>query len=128
MKKTAVTPVKCAPTGGFYSHGIRVGDLLFCAGQVPVVPETKLLIEGDIRVQTERVLENIKLILGDQNLGFGNIVKATVFLKDMADFAAMNETYGKYFPTDVPLPARTTVQVAALPRGAAIEIEVIAHY
>src|SRR4051812_42112138 len=128
MKKIAVTPPKCAPTGGFYSHGIKLGDLLFCAGQVTVDPDTKTLVEGDIRVQTTRVLENIKLILADQNLGFANIVKATVFLKDMADFQAMNETYGTYFPKDVPLPARTTVQVAALPRGAAIEIEVIAHY
>jgi 2-iminobutanoate/2-iminopropanoate deaminase len=126
MTKSIVRPANSAPAGGQYSHGVRVGDLLFCAGQVPVDPATGKLVEGDIRPQTERVIKNIKLILEDQGLTTANVVKATVFLKDMADFSAMNETYAPHFPKDPP--ARTTVQVAALPRGASIEIEVIAHF
>lgn len=126
MTKSIVRPPKSAPAGGPYSHGVRVGELLFCAGQVPVDPDTGKLVEGDIRAQTERVLQNIHLILADQGLGFANIVKATVFLTNLGDFAAMNEAYSKHILKDPP--ARTTVQVSALPRGANIEIEVIAHY
>ncbi len=81
---------------------------------------------GDVKAQTERVLENVKAILEDQRLGFAHVVKATVFMTNLADFAAMNEVYQRYFTTD--FPARSTVQVAALPRGAQVEIEVIAAY
>ena len=83
-------------------------------------------MSGDIKAQTERVLENVKVILEDQKLGFGNVVKATVFLTNLADFAGMNEVYSKYFTSD--FPARSTIQVSALPRGANVEIEVIAHF
>jgi len=91
-----------------------------------VVPASGQMAGQDARAQTERVLENIKIILQDQNLDFGHVVKTTVFLTDLADFAAMNEVYGRYFTAD--FPARSTVQVAALPRGAKVEIEVVAHY
>ena len=123
MIKTIIKPAKAAPAAGPYSHGVRAdvsGD------QIPVLPESGQLIAGDIRAQTERVLENIKIILQDQGLTLDNIVKTTVFMTNLADFSAMNEVYARFFNRNPP--ARTTVQVAALPRGAQIEIEPIAHY
>jgi len=98
----------------------------FCAGQIPIEPGTGNLVSGDIKVQTERVLENVKIILEDQGLTFANVVKSTVFLTNLADFAGMNEVYAKYFTAD--FPARSTIQVAALPKAAIVEIEVVAHY
>ena len=89
-------------------------------------PETGQIVAGDIKAQTERVLENVKILLQDQGLEFVHVVKTTVFLTNLADFAAMNEVYGRYFTAD--FPARSTVQVAALPRGAQVEIEVVAGY
>jgi 2-iminobutanoate/2-iminopropanoate deaminase len=124
--KTIIRPAKAAPAVGPYNLAVRTGDLLFCAGQIPLDPVTGQLVAGDIKAQTERVLENVRLILEDQGLGFGHVVKTTVFLTNLADFAAMNEVYARYFTADPP--ARSTVQVAALPRGAAVEIEAIAHY
>ena len=124
--KTIVRPVNAAPPVGPYNHAVRVGDLLFCSGQIPLDPATGSLVAGDIKAQTEQALKNVKAILVDQGLDFGRIVKTTVFLTNLADFAAMNEVYAKFFTAD--FPARSTVQVAALPRGAAVEIEVIAHY
>ncbi len=126
MPKKIVKPRNSAPAVGPYSQGVRTGDLLFCAGQIPVVPATGNLVSGDIKAQTEQVLDNIRAILQDQELTFANVVKSTVFLTDLADFAAMNEVYARYFTAD--FPARSTVQVAALPKGAKVEIEVIAHY
>ncbi len=126
MSKTIIKLGKAATAVGPYNHAVRVGDLLFCSGQIPLDPATGQLVVGDIKVQTERVLENIKIILDDQRLNFANVVKSTVFLTNLADFAAMNEVYTKHFTGD--FPARSTVQVAALPRGATVEIEVIAHY
>jgi 2-iminobutanoate/2-iminopropanoate deaminase len=124
--KTIIKPARSAPAVGPYNHAVRVGDLLFCAGQIPLDPATGNLVAGDIQAQTERVLENVKTILDDQGLKFGNVVKSTVFLTNLADFAGMNEVYAKYFTSD--FPARSTIQVAALPRGASVEIEVIAHF
>ncbi len=124
-KKHVIKPSGSPAAVGPYNHGVRVGHLLFCAGQIPIEPATGNLVAGDIKVQTERALENIKAILEDQNLSFANVVKSTVFLTDLADFAGMNEVYAKYFTAE--FPARSTVQVAALPKGAAVEIEVIAH-
>jgi len=124
--KTIIKPAKAAPAVGPYNHAVRIGDLLFCAGQIPLDPATGNLVAGDIKAQTQRVLENIKLILDDQKLAFNNVVKSTVFLTNLGDFVAMNEVYAKYFTTD--FPARSTIQVSALPRGAAVEIEVIAHF
>ena len=126
MTKSIVKPAGSAPAGGPYSHGVRVGDLLFCAGQVPVDPATGQFVTGDIRAQTERVLQNINIILQDQGLTMTNVVKTTVFMTNLGDFTAMNEVYGRHF-LKAP-PARSTVQVSALPRGANVEIEVIAHY
>ena len=125
--KVIVKPAKAAPALGPYNHGVRAGDFLFCAGQIPIDPaHPNGPLLADIRAHTERVLENVKIILEDQKLNLANVVKATVFMTNLGDFAAMNEVYGRYFTTD--FPARSTVQVAALPRGAQVEIEVVAHY
>ena len=126
MNKTIIKPAGAPAAIGPYNVAVRVGDLLFCSGQIPIIPESGQLLSGDIRAQTERVLENIKIILQDQGLTLGHVVKSTVFMTNLGDFAAMNETYGKYFTAG--FPARSTVQVAALPKGASVEIEVIAHY
>jgi 2-iminobutanoate/2-iminopropanoate deaminase len=127
MTKTIIKPAKAAPALGPYNHGVRVGDLLFCAGQIPLDPaQPNGPLPADLKAQTERVLENIKIILEDQKLTLANVVKTTVFLINLGDFAAMNEVYARYFTAD--FPARSTVQVAALPRGAQVEIEVIAHF
>ncbi|HXG46238.1 MAG TPA: RidA family protein [Methylomirabilota bacterium] len=123
--KLVVKPAKAAPPVGPYSHAIRAGNTLYCSGQIPLDPATGQLVPGDIKAQTRRVLENVKLILDDQGLSFAHVVKTTVFLTNLGDFAAMNEVYAEYFPSEPP--ARSTVQVAALPRGAHVEIEVIAQ-
>ena len=125
-KKIIIKPAKSASAVGPYNHAVRIGDLLFCSGQIPLDPATGTLVSGDIKAQTERALENVKTILDDQKLSFANVVKSTVFLTNMADFAGMNEVYARYFTAD--FPARSTVQVAALPKGAIVEIEVIAHF
>ncbi len=124
--KQIIKPAKSPTAVGPYNHAVRVGDLLFCAGQIPISPADGNLIAGDIKAQTERVLENVKAILDDQGLKFSNVVKSTVFLTDLANFAGMNEVYAKYFTEN--FPARSTIQVAALPKGASVEIEVVAHY
>src|SRR2546421_10955436 len=95
--KQVIKPAKSAPAAGPYNHAVRVGNLLFCAGQIPIDAATGNLISGDIKAQTERVLQNVKAILDDQGLSFSNVVKSTVFLTNLADFAAMNEVYAKYF-------------------------------
>jgi 2-iminobutanoate/2-iminopropanoate deaminase len=124
--KTIVKPAKSPAAVGPYNHAVRVGDLLFSAGQIPLDPASGNLVPGNIQSQTERTLENVRAILEDQGLTFANVVKSTVFLTNLADFAGMNEVYAKYFTAD--FPARSTVQVAALPKGASVEIEVIAHF
>ena len=124
--KQIIKPAKSPAAVGPYNHAVRVGDLLFCAGQIPIDPCTGNLVAGDIQSQTERVLLNVKMILDDQKLSFANVVKSTVFLTDLANFAGMNEVYAKFFTDN--FPARSTVQVAALPKGAGVEIEVIAHF
>jgi 2-iminobutanoate/2-iminopropanoate deaminase len=124
--KQIITPAKSPAAVGPYNHAVKIGDLLFCAGQIPIEPATGNLISGDIKAQTERVLENVKAILDDQKLTFANVVKSTVFLTDLANFAGMNEIYSKYFTEN--FPARSTIQVAALPKGASVEIEVVAHF
>lgn len=124
--KTIIRPARSPGAVGPYHHAVRVGDLLFCSGQIPLDPATGNLVAGDIRSQTEQVLRNIQAILEDQGLTFAHVIKTTVFLTNLGDFAVMNEVYARYFTGD--FPARSTVQVAALPRGAQVEIEVIAHY
>jgi len=124
--KTIIKPAKSPAAVGPYNHGVRTGDLLFCAGQIPIEPATGNLVAGNIQAQTERVLENVKAILDDQKLTFANVVKSTVFLTNLGDFSGMNEIYAKYFTAN--FPARSTVQVAALPKGASVEIEIVAHF
>ena len=109
---------------GPYSQAIRAGQLLFCSGQIPLDAATGALIDGDIGAQTRRVLDNVGAILAAAGTSFDQVVKTTVFLADMSDFAAMNEVYATYFAS--PAPARSTVAAAGLPKGARIEIEVIA--
>jgi 2-iminobutanoate/2-iminopropanoate deaminase len=124
--KIIIKPAKSPAAVGPYNHAVRVGDLLFCAGQIPIDPATGNLTAGDIKAQTERVLQNVKAILDDQKLTFANVVKTTVFMTNLADFGSMNEVYAKFFTSDYP--ARSTVQVTALPKGANVEIEIVAHY
>ena len=123
MKKAIATPEAPAAVGP-YSQAISVGELLFCAGQIPLDPTTGEIVEGDVAAQTERVCVNIAAVLKANGMTFSNVVKTTVFLTDMADFGAMNSVYAKFFAE--PFPARSTVAVAGLPRGARVEIEVIA--
>ena len=124
--KIIIIPAKSPAAVGPYNHAVRFGDLLFSAGQIPLDPASGNLVAGDIKAQTERVLQNIQAILDDQKLTFANVVKTTVFLTNLADFAGMNEVYARYFTSD--FPARSTIQVAALPKGANVEIEFVAHF
>lgn len=126
MKPQIVATDKAPKAVGPYSQAVRAGEFLFCAGQIPLDPATGQLVAGGIQEQTARVLENIKAVLASQGIGLEHVVKTTVFMTHLADFAAMNEVYAKSFPTNPP--ARSTVQVAALPKGAQVEIEVIAAY
>ena len=111
---------------GPYSQAVETepGRLVFLSGQTPLDPATGELIQGDVKAQTERVMENLRAVLKAGGLDFTQVVRCGVFLVDMADFAAMNEVYGRYFPGKPP--ARTTVQVAGLPKGARVEIDCIA--
>ena len=118
--RTSQAPAAIGP----YSQAIRANGMLFCAGQVPLDPATGQMVEGGITEQTRRVLENVRGVLEAGGSSFDKVVKSTVFLTTMDDFAAMNEVYAEYFTSDAP--ARSTVAVAQLPRGARVEIEVIA--
>jgi 2-iminobutanoate/2-iminopropanoate deaminase len=109
---------------GPYSQAVRSGRFLFCSGQIPLDPKSGEIVSGDIATQTRRVLDNIGAILRMEGLTFNNVVKTTIFLTNLADFQTVNEIYGSYFKQDPP--ARSTVQISALPRGANVEIEVIA--
>jgi 2-iminobutanoate/2-iminopropanoate deaminase len=123
MKKIIST--KEAPAAvGPYSQAVRVGSTVYCAGQIALDPKSGQIVPGDIGAQTRRVLENIAAVLRAESLGFENIVKTTVFLTNLSDFQTVNEIYGSYFKKEPP--ARSTVQVPALPKGANVEIEVIA--
>ena len=110
---------------GPYSQAIHSGDLVFLSGQVPIDPKTGALVDGDISTQTERVLDNLAAVLAAAGCGFSDVVKTTIYLTDLNDFLAVNQTYGKRF-TAAP-PARATVQVSALPKGARVEIDAIAR-
>jgi 2-iminobutanoate/2-iminopropanoate deaminase len=110
---------------GPYSQGVISGNLLFTAGQVALNPATGKLVAGDIKVETEQVMKNLEAVLSEAGTSFENVVKATVFLADIADFAAMNEVYGRYLSSNPP--ARSAFQVGALPLGAKVEIEMVAQ-
>jgi 2-iminobutanoate/2-iminopropanoate deaminase len=123
MKKPIFTSE--APSAiGPYSQGIRSGRFLFCSGQIPLDPKSGEIVSGDIATQTRRVMENVAALLRTEGLTFDHIVKTTIFLTDLGDFQKVNEIYGSYFKQDPP--ARSTVQVSALPKGTNVEIEVIA--
>jgi 2-iminobutanoate/2-iminopropanoate deaminase len=123
MKEIITTP-NAPRAGGPYSTAVRQNGLVFLSGQIPLDPQTGQLVTGSIEEQTARVLENLKAVLEAAGLSLGDVVKTTVFLKDMGHFTRMNETYGKYFATNPP--ARSTVEVARLPRDVQVEIEAIA--
>jgi|SRR6266480_4014397 len=123
MKKIVSTSDAPAAIGP-YSQGVRVGSTVYYSGQIPLDPKTGQLVSGGIDAQTRRVLENITGLLKAEGLSFDNIVKTTIFLADIGDFQAVNEIYGSYFKQAPP--ARSTIQAGALPKGARIEIEVIA--
>jgi 2-iminobutanoate/2-iminopropanoate deaminase len=123
MKKIISTSEAPAAIGP-YSQAVRSGNFLFCSGQIPLDPKSGQIVSGDIATQTRRVLDNIGAVLEAEGLTFENIVKTTIFLTDLGDFQTVNEIYGSYFKQHPP--ARSTVQVSALPKGAKIEIEVIA--
>lgn len=124
MQRTQVKTEHAPAAIGPYSQAIKAGGMVFAAGQIPLDPATGQMISGGIQEQTERVLENVRAVLAAADSSFEAVVKTTVFLKSMSDFAAMNEVYSRYF-TGV-APARSTVAVADLPRGALVEIECIA--
>jgi 2-iminobutanoate/2-iminopropanoate deaminase len=123
MRQAVSTP--SAPQAiGPYSQAVRAGSMLFVSGQIPLDPATGVLVEGSIADQTRRVFQNIEAILKAAGASFDHVARTTVYLADMADFAAMNEVYATYFSS--PAPARSTVQAAGLPKNARVEIDVIA--
>lgn len=122
--RQAVATDKAPKAIGPYSQGIRAGNLLFISGQVPIDPATGAIIEGDIAAQTDRVMRNLTAILEAAGASMGHVLRCTVYLADMNDFAAMNEVYGSYFAQ--PAPARSTIQAVRLPKDARVEIDVIA--
>jgi len=110
---------------GPYSQGVKVGPWLFISGQIPLDPNTNQLVEGDLAIQTRRVLENIKAILDSAGYKLEDVIKVTIYLTDLSEFHKFNEVYSQYFKEW--RPARTTVQVDALPRGALVEVDVVAY-
>ncbi len=127
-RKTAVSTKDAPAAIGPYTQAVRVGEFLFTSGQIALDPKTGVLSTGDITAQTTRVLENLEAVLAAAGLDMSHVVKATVFMKDLGQFAAMNAVYAKYLaPEGVVPPARSTVQVAALPKDGLVEIEFIAR-
>ena len=124
MRKQSVVTKGAPAPGGPYSQAVVAGGFVFTAGQVARDPETGEFVGADAAEQTERVMRNLRAVLEAAGSGLDRVVKANVFLADMDDFAAMNEVYGRFFPTEPP--ARTTIQAARLPPGALVEIEMIA--
>jgi 2-iminobutanoate/2-iminopropanoate deaminase len=124
MPQAISTPAAPAAIGP-YSQAIRAGEFLFVSGQIPLDPATGAVVEGDVRVQSRRVLENLRAIVAAAGGSFAGIVKTTVYLADMNDFPALNEEYGKFFGT--PAPARATVQVSRLPKDVRVEIDAVVH-
>ncbi|MBN1807659.1 MAG: hypothetical protein JW909_01225 [Planctomycetes bacterium] len=125
MPREIIPPVNAPAPVGAYSQAVRAAGLVFLSGQIPVVPETGEIITSDVSAATEQCLANLRSVLSDAGLTLDDVVSVTVFLADINDFPAMNDVYSKYFPSAPP--ARTAVQVAALPKGAPIEIQAVAH-
>ena len=126
MPKKHVTTDKAPRPIGPYSQGVIAGGFLFVSGQIPIDPATNELVGGDIQTQTRRVLDNLVGILKDAHLGPEDVVKTTVFLTDLGEFAGMNEVYARYFGKEPP--ARSTIQAAALPRGVKVEMDLVAVF
>jgi 2-iminobutanoate/2-iminopropanoate deaminase len=125
--KQAISTASAPAAIGPYSQAVRVGDFVYTSGQVALDPATGQMVSGGIEAQTVRVLENLKAVVEAAGATLGQVFKTTVFLKDMSDFAAMNAVYGRYFaPEGAVPPARSTVEVARLPKDALVEIEVVA--
>lgn len=124
MNKETVSTDKAPKAIGPYEQAIKVGELVYASGQIPLDPQTGNLVEGDISIQTRRVMANLKAVVEAAGSSLDRVVKATVFLKNIGDFAAMNEVYAEYL--GAAKPARSTVAVADLPRGALVEIDLIA--
>ena len=124
MEKEIILSKKAPSTIGPYSPALKVGNLIFASGQLPIDPETGEMIEGDIESKTRMVLENLKAVLEPYSISMENIVKTTIFLRDMNNFARVNKVYGEYFKEK--FPARSCVEVSRLPKDAEIEIEAIA--
>jgi 2-iminobutanoate/2-iminopropanoate deaminase len=127
-RKQAVSTKDAPAAIGPYSQAVRIGGFLYTSGQVALDPASGVLVTGGVAEQTVRVIENLKAVLAAGGASLAQVVKTTVFLKNIGDFATMNEVYGRYFAAeDVIAPARSTVEVARLPKDALVEIEVIAH-
>jgi 2-iminobutanoate/2-iminopropanoate deaminase len=124
MEKIIINTDKAPAAIGPYSQAIKVGNMLFTSGQIPINPTTGELVEGNVKEAAKQCLENLKAILAEAGTSLENVVKTTVFLKDMNDFIAVNEVYGTYFNTK--MPARSAVQVGKLPKDSMVEIEAIA--
>jgi 2-iminobutanoate/2-iminopropanoate deaminase len=123
LKLNVITTEKAPAAIGPYSQAVQAGNLLFCSGQIPLDPVTGEVVQGDVSVQTEQVMKNIAAVLAAAGIGFEDVIKTTIFLADIADFAAVNEVYSRYFAKHKP--ARSTVAVRGLPRGVLVEIEVV---
>ncbi|GAB4254559.1 MAG: RidA family protein [Acidobacteriota bacterium] len=124
-KKQIVIPPAGPKAAGPYSPAVTAGDWIYVAGQIPVDPASGQVVRGSIGEQTHRVLQNLRLVLHAAGADLGDVVKTTVYLRDLGDFAAMNAVYGEYFPADPP--ARTTIGVADLPLGVDVEIDAVAY-
>jgi 2-iminobutanoate/2-iminopropanoate deaminase len=128
IDKTVIATPDAPAAIGPYTQAIRTGDFLFTSGQIALDPATGQMSTGDITEQTERVVANLRAVLSASGLSFAHVLKTTVFMKDLRDFAAMNAVYAKAFAAEGNLaPARSTVQVAALPKDALVEIECVAR-
>ena len=125
MQKKSIKTTEAPEAIGPYSQAIRVGNFLYTSGQISLDPKTMEMITGNIELETEKVLRNIEAILSAEGLNFGDIIKTTVYLTDLSEFTKMNQVYEKFFSNTKP--ARACVQVAALPKGAKVEIDAIAH-
>ena len=125
QQKKVIQTDKAPAAIGPYSQAIRLGNLLFCSGQVPLIPTTGDILKGSIEEEAKQVLNNLKAVVEAAGSNLDQVVKTTIFLKDLGDFAKVNEVYASYFKA--PFPARSTIQVSALPKGANIEIEAIAQ-
>jgi len=125
VRKQVIQTTEAPQAIGPYSQAVRVGQLVFLSGQIPLDPTSGNVVEGDIAVQTRRVMENLGAVLRAAGASFAEVVKSTIYLADLGHFSQMNEVYGSYFSSEPP--ARATVQVGALPRGVLVEIDMIAH-